>query len=118
MIALLAGFGVQLWLPETLGPVDLDDPSPPGRPDRARRPVATRDSTRPAPRHRSDASADPRQGRYLGGRPPYGYRLVDAGPHPTASHARWGRQQHRLDPDPATAPHVRWIFAGGSAGAA
>jgi hypothetical protein len=22
------------------------------------------------------------QGRYLGGRPPYGYRLADAGPHP------------------------------------
>jgi hypothetical protein len=23
------------------------------------------------------------QGRYLGGRPPYGYQLADAGPHPT-----------------------------------
>jgi hypothetical protein len=51
------------------------------------------------------------QGRYLGGRPPYGYRLVDAGPHPNAAHALWGRRLQRLDPDPATAPHVQWIFA-------
>ena len=51
------------------------------------------------------------QGRHLGGRPPYGYRLVDAGPHPNRAHARWGRRLHRLDPDPQTAPHVRWIFA-------
>ena len=50
------------------------------------------------------------QSRHLGGRPPYGYRLVDAGPHPNAAHARWGRRLHRLDPDPVTAPHVRWIF--------
>jgi hypothetical protein len=27
-------------------------------------------------------AAQTRQGRYLGGRPPYGYRLADAGPHP------------------------------------
>ena len=51
------------------------------------------------------------QGRYLGGRPPYGYRLADAGPHPNKAHAAWGRRAHRLDPDPATAPTVRWIFA-------
>ncbi|MEV4706221.1 recombinase family protein [Actinoplanes sp. NPDC049316] len=57
------------------------------------------------------------QGRYLGGRPPYGYRLVDAGPHPNRIHAQWGRRLHRLDPDPVTAPHVRWIFARRLAGA-
>jgi Recombinase len=48
---------------------------------------------------------------HLGGRPPYGYRLVDAGPHPNRDHARWGRRLHRLEPDPVTAPQVRWIFA-------
>jgi hypothetical protein len=57
------------------------------------------------------------QGRHLGGRPPYGYRLVDAGPHPNRIHAQWGRRLHRLDPDPVTAPTVRWIFARRLAGA-
>jgi site-specific DNA recombinase len=51
------------------------------------------------------------QGRYLGGRPPYGYRLADAGPHPNKTHAAWGRGAHKLEPDPATAHVVRWIFA-------
>ena len=51
------------------------------------------------------------QGRYLGGRPPYGYRLADAGPHPNKAHAAWGRRAHRLEPDPVTAPVVPWMFA-------
>ena len=51
------------------------------------------------------------QGRYLGGRPPYGYRLADAGPHPNKAHAAWGRRAHRLEPDPDTAPVVAWMFA-------
>jgi site-specific DNA recombinase len=37
------------------------------------------------------------QGRYLGGRPPYGYRLADAGPHPNKAHAAWGPRAHRLE---------------------
>src|SRR6266700_8178 len=51
------------------------------------------------------------QGRYLGGRPPYGYRLADAGPHPNKAHPVWGRRAHRLEPDPVTAPVVKWMFA-------
>ena len=51
------------------------------------------------------------QGRYLGGRPPYGYRLGDAGPHPNKAHAAWVRRAHRLEPDPETAHVVRWMFA-------
>ncbi|MCX5562017.1 recombinase family protein [Streptomyces sp. NBC_00038] len=50
------------------------------------------------------------QGRYLGGRPPYGYRLADAGPHPNRSFARRGVRIHRLDIDPACGPIVSWIF--------
>ena len=32
------------------------------------------------------------EGRFLGGRPPYGYVLVDAGPHPNPGKAAHGRQ--------------------------
>ena len=52
-----------------------------------------------------------KQGRFLGGRPPYGYRLVDAGPHPNRAQAAWGRRLRRLDLEPVTAAHVRWMFA-------
>jgi hypothetical protein len=37
--------------------------------------------------------------------------LGDAGPHPNKAHAAWGRRAHRLEPDPATAPVVTWMFA-------
>ncbi|MFF4116291.1 recombinase family protein [Streptomyces sp. NPDC001714] len=50
------------------------------------------------------------EGRYLGGRPPYGYRLADAGPHPHPAKASDGKRLHRLEPDPATAPIVQRIF--------
>jgi hypothetical protein len=51
------------------------------------------------------------QGRYLGGRPPYGYRLAEAGPHPNKAHVAWGRRVHKLEPDPVTAPVVSWMFS-------
>ncbi|HZO65990.1 MAG TPA: recombinase family protein [Kribbellaceae bacterium] len=51
------------------------------------------------------------EGRFLGGRPPYGYRLADAGPHPNPGKAAEGKRLHRLEPDPVTAPVVARIFA-------
>ncbi|MEV6445088.1 recombinase family protein [Amycolatopsis sp. NPDC051716] len=51
------------------------------------------------------------EGRFLGGRPPYGYRLADAGPHPNPAKATEGKRLHRLEPDPDTAPVVQRIFA-------
>ncbi|MGH3190795.1 MAG: hypothetical protein ACRDPY_44190 [Streptosporangiaceae bacterium] len=51
------------------------------------------------------------QGRYLGGRPPYGYRLTDVGPYPKKAHAAWGRRAHGPETDPATSPLVTWMFA-------
>src|SRR5216683_7310839 len=57
-----------------------------------------------------DGRPDP-AGPVPGRRPPYGYRLADAGPHPNKAHAAWGRRAHRLEPDPGTAHVVSWIFA-------
>jgi site-specific DNA recombinase len=50
-------------------------------------------------------------GRYLGGRPPYGYTLADLGPHPNSAKAADGRRLHGLVPDENTAPLVRRIYA-------
>ncbi len=102
--------GIQLWLPETGGPVDLGN-----RDHRALMALLATQSQREVlrARHRVLAAMHnqaTQQGRYLGGRPPYGYRLVDAGPHPNPADARWGRRLQRLAPDPRTAPHVLWMF--------
>jgi hypothetical protein len=71
-----------------------------------------REVTRTSIRVRTAMAVQTReQGRYLGGRPPYGYRLADAGPHPNKAHAAWGRRAHRLEPDPDTEHVVRWMFA-------
>lgn len=50
------------------------------------------------------------EGRFLGGRPPYGYRLADAGPHPNPAKAVEGKRLHRLEPGPVTAPVVQRIY--------
>lgn len=52
------------------------------------------------------------EGRFLGGRPPYGYwiRIADAGPHPNPAKATDGKRLHKLEPDPETAWVVRRIF--------
>jgi hypothetical protein len=103
--------GVQVWLPETNGPVEHRSPT-----HQALIMLLGAQSQREVLRSRFRTTAAMQaqareQGRYLGGRPPYGYRLVDAGPHPNAAHARWGRRLHKLEPDPATAAHVKWMFA-------
>ena len=111
MAPLFEHYGVQLWMPEVGGRVD------PGAEDHEQTMLALglqskREITRTRIRVRTAMAAQTReQGRYLGGRPPYGYRLADAGPHPNKAHAAWGRRAHRLEPDPATAPVVAWMFA-------
>src|ERR1035441_7146085 len=73
--------------------------------------------TRTSIRVRTAISDQTRQGRYLGARPPYGYRLADARPHPNKAHAALGRRAHRLEPDPGTAHVVSWIFGPAAGGA-
>ena len=111
MAPLLEHYGVSLWMPEVGGRVDWHAE------DHEQTMLALglsskREITRTRIRVRTAMAAQTReQGRYLGGRPPYGYRLADAGPHPNKAHAAWGRRAHRLEPDPETAPVVRWLFA-------
>jgi site-specific DNA recombinase len=106
-----------VWLPEADGPVDSDEPA-----HQALLMLLGHQSEREVLRFRMRTTTAMRaqardQDRHLGGRPPYGYQLVDAGPHPNKTHAAWGRRVHRLDLDPQTAGHVRWIFARRLAGA-
>jgi len=55
--------------------------------------------------------AQARSGRWLGGRAPYGYRVVDTDePHPNPAKAALGIKLRRLEPDPRTAPVVQRIF--------
>jgi len=111
MAPLFEHYGVQLWMPEVGGRVDFTDE------DHEETMLALgyqskREITRTRIRVRTAMAAQTReQGRYLGGRPPYGYCLADAGPHPNKAHAAWGRRAHRLEPDPETAPVVTWMFA-------
>lgn len=109
--AALEQFGVQLWLPEAEGPVDFGNPA-----HEALLALLAKRSLTEVLRSRHRVVTAMRmqtveQGRYLGGRPPYGYRLVDAGPHPNRALARRGVRQQRLVPNPATAPTVKLIFA-------
>jgi hypothetical protein len=108
---LLQHYGVQLWMPEAGGRVDFASEHD----ERAMTHLglsSKREITRTSTRVRTAmATQTIEQGRYLGGRPPYGYRLGDAGPHPNKVHAAWGRRAHRLEPDPETSPVVSWMFA-------
>src|SRR6202030_3329578 len=111
MSHVLGHAGAQLWLPEAGGRVDFASEH-----DEQAMTVlglsSKREVTRTSIRVRTAMAVQTReQGRYLGGRPPYGYRLGDAGPHPNKAHAAWGRRAHRLEPDPDTAPVVTWMFA-------
>ncbi|MEV6059878.1 recombinase family protein [Nocardia asteroides] len=104
-------FGVELWVPEVGGPIDPDSEAHDlimsvfGGMSKGER-------NRIKIRVRAAMAAQARiEGRYLGGRPPYGYRLSDAGPHPHPGKAAEGKRLHRLEPDPVAAPVVQRIFS-------
>jgi DNA invertase Pin-like site-specific DNA recombinase len=104
-------YGVPLWVPEVGGPIDPNNEAHDlimsvfggmSKGERMRIKVRVRAAM---------AAQAQTEGRYLGGRPPYGYRLADAGPHPNPAKAADGKRLHRLELDPDTAPIVRRIVA-------
>ena len=107
---LFAHFGVALWVPEIGGPIDPESEAHnlimsmyAGMSKAERRRIQVR------VRAAMSAQAE-MDGRFLGGRPPYGYLLADGGPHPRPDLAVLGVRLHRLDLDPVAAPVVRRIF--------
>ena len=104
-------YGVELWVPEVGGPVDPDSEAHDlimsvfggmSKGERNRIKIRVRSAM---------AAQAAIEGRFLGGRPPYGYRIADAGPHPNPAKAADGKRLHKLEPDPETAWVVRRIFA-------
>lgn len=107
---LFVHYGVQLWVPEVGGPIDPESEAHDlvmsvfGGMSKGER-------NRIKIRVRAAMAAQAKiEGRYLGGRPPYGYRLADVGPHPNPAKAADGKPLRRLEPDPATAHIVQRIF--------
>lgn len=107
----LAAYGVDLWVPELGGKFDARNPSHTmimsvlgGMSESERQHVQAR------VRAAMDAQVVD-EGRHQGGRPPYGYDVVDGGPHPNPRKAAEGHRLRVLVLDaPATAV-VRRIFA-------
>jgi len=107
---LFAHYGVPLWVPEVGGPIDPDNEAHDlimsvfggvSKGERNRIRVRVRAAM---------ATQAQIEGRYLGGRPPYGYLLADAGPHPNPAKAADGKRLHKLAVDDPAAEVVRRIF--------
>ena len=103
-------YGVPLWVPEVGGPIDPANEAHDlvmsvfGGMSKGER-------NRIKIRVRTAMTAQAKdEGRFLGGRPPYGYVLVDAGPHPNPSKAADGKRAHKLDLDLEAAPVVERIY--------
>lgn len=103
-------YGIGLWVPEVGGAIDPGSDAHDlvmslyGGMSKGER---TRIKTRVRSAMASQAAIE---GRFLGGRPPYGYLLGDAGPHPNPSKAAVGQRLRRLVVDPVAAPVVQRIF--------
>lgn len=104
-------YGVPLWVPEVGGPIDPGNEAHDlvmsvfggmSKGERNRIKIRVRAAM---------AAQAKDEGRFLGGRPPYGYLLADAGPHPNPAKAADGKRLHKLALDPAAAPVLRRIFA-------
>ncbi|GAA2405957.1 recombinase family protein [Actinomadura vinacea] len=103
-------YGVPLWVPEIGGVIDPANEAHDmimsmfgGLSKGERNRIRTRVRS-------SMAAIAATEGRYLGGRPPYGYKLVDGGPHPHPGKAADGKRLLMLEIDPEAAPVVQRIF--------
>ncbi|WP_344094007.1 recombinase family protein, partial [Nocardiopsis composta] len=103
-------YDVPLWVPEVGGPIDSRNEAHTmilsvfGGTSKGER-------TRIQVRVQAAMAAQAQyEGRWLGGRPPYGYMLADAGPHPNPAKAADGKRLHRLVPNPDTDWVVRLIY--------
>lgn len=106
-----AAYGVDLWVPELGGRFDPRNPS-----HTMLMSVlgGMSESERQRVRARVRAAMDAQvlnEGRNQGGRAPYGYVTVDAGPHPNPRTAAEGFRLRVLEIDPEAAEVVRRIFA-------
>src|SRR6185437_6411002 len=98
---LFAHYRVPLWVPEVVGPVDPDN--------EAHDPimsvfggVSKGERNRIKIRVRTAMAAQAQiEGRFLGGRPPYGHKLVDVGPHPNPAKAADGKRAAQAGHRPA-----------------
>ncbi|WP_160573684.1 recombinase family protein [Actinomadura physcomitrii] len=104
-------FQVPLWVPEVGGPIDPANEAHDmimgvfgglSKGERNRIKIRVRSAM---------AAMTVTEGRYLGGRPPYGYRLADVGPHPNPAKAADGKRLKRLEAHPVHSLVVKWIFA-------
>ena len=107
---ILTHYGVELWVPEVGGRIDPGSDAHDlvmslyggmSKGERNRIKIRVRSAM---------AAQAATEGRFLGGRPPYGYQLADAGAHPNPGKAAIGQRLHRLEPDPFAAPIVARIF--------
>src|SRR5260370_30525451 len=111
MALLFEHYGVQLWMPEADGRVGYASEHD-EKTMTALGLSSKREITRTSIRVRTAMAVQTReQGRYLGGRPPYGYRLADPGPQPHKAPAAPGRRAPPPEPDPPAGPPGPWSFA-------
>src|ERR1700761_3673889 len=103
-------YGVPLWVPEVGGPIDPRNEAHDlvmsvfGGMSKGER-------NRIKIRVKAAMGAQAKdEGRFLGGRPPYGYLIANAGPHPNPAKAADGKRLHKLALDAEAVPVVEQIF--------
>jgi hypothetical protein len=83
IIVQLHAYGIDIWLPEVDGPVDLTDPTHRAVLQLLGHPSPARSPPRSPAHHGGDGRSGPPSRPAPRWPPTHGYRLVDAGPHPT-----------------------------------